>query len=80
VVSETCASCGTCGARWIANKHYWANGAPGNELDLAGLVCNILPEGKSCINPQKGKKGGQTWTLRSENLHQVLKEWDLDKN
>lgn len=56
--------CGTCGARWINDQLYWTNGKEGRELDLAGLVCNILPETKPCINPCQGMEGGQTWESR----------------
>ena len=35
-----------------------------SELDLAGLVCNTLGN-EQCINPMKGKDGGQTWEYRA---------------
>ena len=35
--------CSKCGACWIWGQHYWSGtGNKGNELDLAGLVCNNL--------------------------------------
>lgn len=63
-----CKTCKKCGARWMESKHYWSTGASGNELDLAGLVCNNLkeddPDAHECINPQRGKIGGDTWDYR----------------
>ena len=36
-------TCPKCGATWIGGQHYWSGtGKLGNELDLAGLVCNNL--------------------------------------
>ena len=35
-----------------------------SELDLAGLVCNKYGNDQ-CINPMKGKDGGQTWEYRA---------------
>ena len=33
--------CPKCGALWLNGQHYWSGtGKLGNELDLAGLVCN----------------------------------------
>ena len=55
--------CPKCGAIWINGEHRWGGtGAVGNELDLAGLVCNKLGD-ERCINPSKGIEGGQTWAL-----------------
>jgi hypothetical protein len=63
--------CSKCGAIWINGEHRWAgNGNKGNELDLAGLVCNKHGD-ETCINPCKGMDGGQTWKSRMgyfENL------------
>jgi hypothetical protein len=60
--------CPKCGALWINGQHYWAGtGKLGNELDLAGLVCNNLGD-KTCINPVVGKEGGVTWKQRLESL------------
>ena len=60
--------CPKCGALWINGQHYWAGtGKLGNELDLAGLVCNNLGD-KTCINPVVGKEGGVTWAQRLESL------------
>jgi hypothetical protein len=59
--------CGKCGATWINGKHVWrGTGSSGDssELDLAGLVCNKLGD-HQCINPMKGKDGGQTWEYRA---------------
>ena len=54
----------------------------GNELDLAGLVCNKLGDHR-CINPSKGIDGGQTWEYRAgfidgkiEERRKMLEELD----
>lgn len=60
--------CPKCGAIWINGEHYWAGtGKKGNELDLAGLVCNKLGD-ETCINPCKGSTSGITWAKRLEQL------------
>ena len=57
--------CEKCQAVWINGQHIWGGtGETGNELDLAGLVCNKLGDHR-CINPMKGKDGGQTWEYRA---------------
>ena len=56
--------CPTCGAIWLNGQHRWATGAVGNDLDLAGLVCNQLDESKECINLFRGQRGGDTWEKR----------------
>ena len=59
--------CEKCGATWINGQHVWrGTGASGDssELDLAGLVCNKYGN-EQCINPMKGKDGGQTWEYRA---------------
>ena len=62
------AECPKCGATWLNGQHYWSGtGKKGNELDLAGLVCNKLGSFQ-CINPMKGKDGGDTWEKRMEDL------------
>jgi hypothetical protein len=45
---------------------YWSTGKPGKDLDLAGLVCNSLPDAKRqlCVNPCLGQEGGDTWEKR----------------
>ena len=60
--------CETCGARWMGGQHYWATGKPGNELDLAGLVCNKMSPEKQCANPCRGQEGGQTWEWRQQMM------------
>ena len=55
--------CPKCQAVWINGEHYWSTGAKGNELDLAGLVCNNYGD-DSCINPIRGEDGGDTWEKR----------------
>ena len=59
--------CEKCGAIWINGKHMFSGTAASydkSELDLAGLVCNKLGD-HQCINPVKGKEGGDTWEYRS---------------
>ena len=57
--------CEKCQAVWINGQHIWGGtGETGNELDLAGLVCNKLGDHR-CINPAKGQDGGQTWEYRA---------------
>jgi len=69
-LSMSRAECPKCGAVWINGQHYWSGtGKKGNELDLAGLVCNKLGN-HQCINPCKGQDGGTTWEDRLEQLDQ----------
>lgn len=66
--------CSKCGATWLEGQHYWSGtGNKGNELDLAGLVCNTV-ETTECINPMRGELGGDTWEKRSEKL----KDFDIE--
>lgn len=55
--------CEKCGATWINGKHVWKTGNPGNEADLAGLVCNKLGN-EQCINPARGTDTGDSWAKR----------------
>ena len=60
--------CSKCGAVWLNGQHIWTGtGKPGNDLDLAGLVCNKLGDDQ-CINPSKGLEGGITWEERLVKL------------
>lgn len=59
--------CPKCGATWINGDHVWKTGNPGNEDDLAGLVCNKLGD-HQCINPKKGSDKGDTWDKRESDL------------
>jgi hypothetical protein len=60
--------CPKCGATWLNGQHYWSGTwKPGNELDLAGLVCNKLGD-ETCINPCVGMEGGVTWNERLTTL------------
>jgi hypothetical protein len=69
--------CETCGARWMGGQHYWTTGKPGNELDLAGLVCNNLQPEKPCANPSRGQEGGQTWESRMREVNKALERGGL---
>ena len=61
-------TCPKCNATWIDGQHYWiGTNKPGNELDLAGLVCNDLGD-NTCINPKRGEEGGDTWRKRYKDL------------
>lgn len=73
-------TCPTCEAKWINDQHFWSTGKLGNELDLAGLCCNKLSKGRTCINPLKGQEGGQTWEERNNNLTAALAEHNLVHN
>jgi hypothetical protein len=62
--------CSKCGAVWLNGKHVWSGTGimkEGSELDLAGLVCNKHGD-STCINPCKGKSGGDTWEKRLNDL------------
>jgi len=66
--------CPKCGALWLNGQHYWSGtGVKGNDLDLAGLVCNKLGDDR-CINPCRGQDGGDTWEKRLEDLSQGEEE------
>jgi|TARA_B100001094_G_scaffold17282_1_gene14855 hypothetical protein len=67
--------CEKCGATWINGTHVWRGtgaSSDSSELDLAGLVCNKHGNDQ-CINPMKGKEGGQTWEYRSGFIDGMLK-------
>ena len=66
-----CRSCRTCGAHWMDGQLYWATGQKGNELDLAGLVCNQVDAYSPCNNPLRGQTGGQTWEQRQWELRRM---------
>ena len=64
--------CPKCEATWIGGQHYWTGtGKMGNELDLAGLVCNKYGD-ETCINPCVGMEGGVTWEERRSILQKVM--------
>jgi hypothetical protein len=72
--------CPKCGAFWIGGQHYWSGtGNKGNELDLAGLVCNAI-ETTECINPMRGEHGGDTWAKRVEKLKDFEEELARQNN
>ena len=78
-MSET-KTCKKCGATWIDGQHYWSGaGKLGNELDLAGLVCNKLGN-EECINPLRGKEGGDTWGDRLTLVKGILEEKEENEN
>ena len=63
----------------MEGKHYWSGtGKPGNPLDLAGLVCNRFGD-STCINPCRGKDGGDTWEKRAEFINKHMNDHTLDK-
>ena len=75
--SKVCSKCGAC---WIGGQHYWSGtGNKGNELDLAGLVCNAI-ETTECINPMRGERGGDTWAKRVEKLKDFEEEHTRQNN
>ena len=63
--------CPKCGAVWLNNRHVWKNGNKGDELDLAGLVCNVADH-PDCINPKKGQIGGDTWEKRMTAVDELM--------
>ena len=65
-----CKQCSKCGAKWIDGQHFWSTGAPGNEDDLAGLVCNNLGDSQ-CINPSRGSTGGDSWEKRLDDSNKA---------
>ena len=65
--------CSKCGALWIGSQLYWATGKPGRDIDLASLVCGIVPgNNPQCINPCKGQEGGDTWEERRAFLDKAM--------
>jgi hypothetical protein len=65
-------SCTRCGARWLDGQLYRAGtGKKASELDLAGLVCNMVND-PVCINPRKGQEGGDTWAKRMDRASQPI--------
>lgn len=65
--------CPVCGAKWVGGQLFWATGKPGRDIDLAGLICNMMEKrdrdkASKCINPCKGREGGDTWASRLKNL------------
>ena len=73
--------CYKCGATWLGGQHYWSGtGNKGNELDLAGLVCNNLKDTTNCINPLRNEIGGDTWEKRVEKLKDFEEELARQNN
>ena len=77
VLSITRDECPKCGAIWLNGQHYWATGVMGNEIDLAGLVCNNFGD-NTCINSCKGITGGDTWEKRFQEIDSLIE--DMKKN
>jgi hypothetical protein len=72
--------CPKCGTRFIEDQHYWSGtGKPGNPIDLAGLVCNRFGD-ETCINPCRGREGGDTWEKRLQFVDKFTKDMDDYKN
>ena len=69
--------CPKCGAVWLNGQLRWATGSVGNDLDLAGLVCNQHSD-ESCINELKGVEGGDTWEKRAKKIQKLLEQAELD--
>jgi hypothetical protein len=70
-----CKTCPVCGANWIDDQLYWSGtNKPGRNIDLAALVCNLLPEDKyvRCVNPSQGETGGIGWAERLKTIEQGL--------
>ena len=72
--------CSKCGAVWLNGVHMWKTGFKGNELDLAGLVCNAA-DAPECINPMKGQEGGDTWEKRLAAIDALMeaKRREMDR-
>ena len=70
--------CPKCGAVWLNGQHRWATGAVGNDLDLAGLVCNQVDDDAGCINEVRGTEGGDTWEKRAQKIQKLLEQAELD--
>ena len=72
--------CPKCQAKWLDGQHYWATGKPGNEADLAGLVCDQHGNDQ-CINPLRGTDhNGDTWEKRRETIDKLSSELNTDEN
>ena len=69
-------TCEKCGAKVISDQLFWATGKPGTFEDLAGLVCNNIPDMdiNLCINPKRGDTTGQTWEYRRGYIDGLMKE------
>ena len=74
-------SCEKCGAKWIDTQLFWATGKSGTNEDLAGLVCNYLPDNDIglCINPKRGDTSGQTWEYRRGYIDGAMSEVSRDE-
>ena len=70
--------CPKCGAVWLNGQLRWQTGVVGNDLDLAGLVCNQVDDGQGCINELRGTQGGDTWEKRAAKIEELFKAAELD--
>ncbi len=72
--------CQVCQACWIGPQLFWFTGARGNNLDLAGLVCNTdHGGGLRCVNPAKGQGGGDTWEKREALIQGITLPGDREQ-
>lgn len=80
--AKDCNECPRCGALFHHEQgHVWSGTLKkGNALDLAGLVCNPAQDDR-CINPCKGRDGGQTFESRKARIGLYTQEvkWALEE-
>ena len=77
--SPSIVKCEVCDATWIDGQLFWATGKPGRDIDLSGLVCNMIAsmdsaKGAKCINKCKGNEGGDTWADRFKFIEENFGE------
>lgn len=78
--SPSIVKCEVCQATWIDGQLFWSTGKQGRDIDLAGLVCNMVAKMDSakaakCINKCKGNEGGDTWADRLKFIDENS-DWD----
>ena len=69
------AECPKCGATWINGEHRWSGtGVKGSRVRSCWIsICNKLSDFQ-CINPSKGKDGGDNWERRLADLDKFAKD------
>ncbi len=78
-MSSSMRRCSVCQACWLGPHLFWSTGAHGNNLDLAGLVCNTAyGGGHRCVNPARGQIGGDTWKQREAFIRGVKLPGDTE--